>query len=101
MPTKDVVHMPVLHHFWSKNHFDKPAAAYSFAEEDLNPTWGWLKSALKDFITSFKLEQIPNMRYLRDPSNRVPKPIFLDTMCLALFLVNNKGWFWLLQAGSN
>jgi hypothetical protein len=54
----DVVHRTLFPHFWTRDHFGKPSANYSFVEGYLTHFVQWLKSSLEDFVSGFELEQV-------------------------------------------
>jgi len=80
VPTKDVVHRPLFHRFWSKDHFDKATASYSFAEEDITLAGRRLQYDLEEFVANIALERVPYPRYPGKSSKTIPKPRFVDTM---------------------
>jgi hypothetical protein len=62
-PSGDVVHRTLFPHFWTRDHFGKPSANYSFVEGYLTHSCQWLKSSLEDFVSGFELELVSDPQH--------------------------------------
>jgi len=80
VPPRDVVHGTLFPYFWTKDHFDKSVADYSFVEGDLTPSGRWLKSSLEDFVASFELERVSDPQHPGGPLKRVS--LFINTLLI-------------------